>query len=233
MDIQTLKSHYNELLSSDNPFDSIFKFKENLLSSDNDAFLDFHLFILTNRSNEALYYMIRSFFNHRKDKVKAEEFLYKKYKSGIEDITLKADVIQILGNLCSKHAKLVAHENITADKGDLRYRSIIVLGWVGTKNDLEELNQRLINDKDPQLRGYAATAMRQIWFNHPKTKDEILIYIKEAIVNEKSEEALQGMILTVQDLTKKKLGLKESKYGDVTGDISIAANKTREALMNI
>ena len=128
---------------------------------------------------------------------------------------------------------MVALENLNADKGDLRYRCIIVLGWVGTAADLVKLNERLVQDKDPNLRGYAATAMRQLWFNHPKTKDEILIYIKEAIVNEKSEEALQGMILTVQDLTKKKLGLKESKYGDVSGDIVVATDKTIEALQKI
>ncbi|WP_299249142.1 HEAT repeat domain-containing protein [uncultured Cytophaga sp.] len=233
MDIQEVKKQYEELIRSEDPIASIFKFKVNLLSSDSDQFLDFHLSILTDRKKEAVYNIVRSFFDERKDKIKTGEFLYNEYKSGIGDITLKADVIQILGYLRSKYAKMVALENLNADKGDLRYRCIIVLGWVGTAADLVKLNERLVQDKDPNLRGYAATAMRQLWFNHPKTKDEILIYIKEAIVNEKSEEALQGMILTVQDLTKKKLGLKESKYGDVSGDIVVATDKTIEALQKI
>lgn len=230
MDIQTVKDLYKELIGSEDPFESIFDFKEGLLSSDSDEFLDFHLSILKDRTDEAIYNTLRSFFNQRKDKAKTEVFLYNKYKSGIEDVTLKADVIQILGHLRSKYAKLLALENLNADKGDLRYRSIIVLGWVGTAADLVQLHERLLNDKDPNLRGFAATAMRQIWFNHPKTKDKILSCIKDAIVSEKSEEALQGMILTVQELTKKKLGLKESKYGDVSGDIIAAKSKTIEAL---
>ena len=230
MDILTVKNQYKELISSVDPFEKIFDFKNSLLSSNSDEFLNFHLDILKDRENEAVYNTVRSFFSKRDDKAKTEEFLYKRYKSGIEDITLKADVIQILGHLRSKYAKLVALENLNADKGDLRYRSIIVLGWVGTAADLGQLHERLLNDKDPNLRGFAATAMRQIWFNHPNTKDKILSCIKDAIVSEKSEEALQGMILTVQELTKKKLGLKESKYGDVSGDINTAKNKTIEVL---
>ena len=198
--------------------------------TDSDAFLNFHLDILKDREDQAVYNTVRSFFNKRNDKTKTEDFLYERYKSGIEDIILKADVIHILGHLRSKYAKVVALENINVDKGDLRYRSIIVLGWVGTKAELSQLHEPLLNDKDSNLRGFAATAMRQIWFNYPKTKDEILSCIKDAIVSEKSEEALQGMILTVQELTKKKLGLKESKYGDVSGDINTAKNKTIEVL---
>lgn len=91
------------------------------------------------------------------------------------------------------------------------------MGWIGTKIDLKVLNERLLTDPAPQLRGQAATAMRQIWFNHPKSKEEILKYIKTAIGEEKEEKALQEMIITVQELLKKKLGLKESKYGDITG----------------
>ncbi|RWX00575.1 hypothetical protein [Flavobacterium cerinum] len=101
---------------------------------------------------------------------------------------------------------------------------------IGTKIDLKVLNERLLNDPDPQLRGYAATAMRQIWFKHPKSKDEILKHIKKAIPEEKKEKALEGMIITVQELLKKKLGLKESKYGEVTGDIEASKVKTITAL---
>lgn len=87
-----------------------------------------------------------------------------------------------------------------------------------------------MNDPDGQLRGYAATAMRQIWFNHAKTKDEILHYLKEAIDKEEDDRALEGIIITAQELLKKKLGLKESKYGDVTGDYRASKTKTQDAL---
>lgn len=88
----------------------------------------------------------------------------------------------------------------------------------------------MLNDPDGQLRGYAATAMRQIWFNHGKTKDEILHYLKEAINKEDDERALEGIIITAQELFKKKLSLKESRYGDLSGDFKEAKSKTIIAL---
>ena len=233
--IESLQKHYKALLLLVDPYEKIFDFKEELLSSDSPDFLEFHYRIIQDEAlPEKVRGTIKSFFfseavNNRNKEV-VSEFLYQKYLTGIDNITLKADVIQLLGNLRSKHAKDVALENIAIRKGDLRYRSIIVLGWVGSKTDLKVLNERLLTDPDPQLRGYAATAMRQIWFNHPKTKDDILKYIKEAIEKETAPEALEGMIITVQDLLKKKLGLKESKYGDVTGDMEEAKIKTVGAL---
>jgi macrodomain Ter protein organizer (MatP/YcbG family) len=233
--IESLQKRYKELLLLEDPDDLIFDFKEELLSSDSPEFLEFHYRVIQDDSLSAeVRGTIKSFFfseaaNNRNKEI-VSEFLYQKYLKGIDDITLKADVIQLLGNLRSKHAKAVALENIAIRKGDLRYRCIIVLGWVGSKTDLKVLNERLLTDPDPQLRGYAATAMRQIWFNHPKTKDAILSLIKEAIEKESAPETIEGMVITVQDLLKKKLGLKESKYGDVTGDMDAAKTKTIEAL---
>ena len=235
MDIKSLYASYEALKKSENPYDIIFDFKEELLSSDSLEFLDFHYLILQDEAlSDKLKSTIKSFFysevvNNRNKEVVCS-FLYQKYADGIEDISLRADVIQLLGNLRSKHAKEVALENIALPKAVLRYRSIIVLGWIGTKIDLKVLNERLLTDPDPQLRGYAATAMRQIWFNHPKSKEEILKHIKTAIPGEKEEKAMQGMIITVQELLKKKLGLTESKYGDITGNVETSKVKAIAAL---
>jgi hypothetical protein len=230
MTIDEVQKEYVILRKSEDPFETIFDFKESLLSSDEVPFLNLHYSILTDRDNDSLYLAVRSFFDDRKDKKKVGEFLFSKYKAGIDDVLLKADVIQILGHLRSQYAKEVALENIQANKGDLRYRSIIVLGWVASEKELDKLNDRILHDKDPQLRGYAATAMRQIWFNYPKSKDTILKYLKQAIEQEKDEKALEGIIIASQELLKKKLGLKESKYGDVSGDIIVAKAKTVAAL---
>lgn len=230
-----LNESYETLKRSATPYDVIFDFKEALLSSDSQDVLDFHYKIIQDASlPEKLKGTIKSFFYadaaNKRNKETVSDFLYTKYKNGIEDTTLKGDVIQLLGNLRSKHAKDVALENIAIRKGDLRYRSIIVMGWVGDKADLKVLDERLRDDPDPQLRGYAATAMRQIWFNHPKTKDEILRYLKNAIEKETEEKALEGIIITVQELLKKKLGIKESQYGDVSGDVQAAKEKAIKAL---
>ena len=220
-----LQKHYKDLLLLEDSDDGIFDFKSELLSSDADEVLEFHFEILKDKNDEYLRRDLFAFFSDRRDKGKVDEFLYKKYKQGIDNIELRADVIQIMGHLQGKHAKEVALENISIGEGDLRYRSIIVLGWVGSKTDLRVLNERLLTDPDPQLRGYAATAMRQIWFRHPRSKEEILDYIKNAISEEEQEKALEGIIITAQELLKKKLGLKESRYGEVTGDIEVAKIK--------
>ena len=235
MDIKSLYASYEALKNSEDPYEIIFDFKEELLSSDSTEFLDFHYLILQDKAlSDQLKSTIKTFFYsevvNKRDKEVVCSFLYQKYTDGIEDISLKGDVIQLLGNLRSRHAKEVALENIAIAKADLRYRSIIVLGWVGNKTDLKVLNERLLTDPDPQLRGYAATAMRQIWFNHPKSKEEILKHLKKAIPEENDEKALQGMIITIQELLKKKLGLKESKFGDITGDIEISKVKAIAAL---
>lgn len=137
MDIKKLAASYEILKNHKNPYDIIFDFKEELLSSDSAEFLDFHYLILQDKAlSEQLRNTIKTFFysevvNNRNKEV-VSDFLYRKYASGIEDTSLRADVIQLLGNLKSKHAKAVAMENISLSKADLRYRSIIVLGWTGS-----------------------------------------------------------------------------------------------------
>ncbi|HLM53318.1 MAG TPA: HEAT repeat domain-containing protein [Pseudoxanthomonas sp.] len=235
MNIDNLEILYKNLKTLEDPFDTIFDFKEELLSSDCLDYLEFHYKIIQDPDlSEEAKSTIKFFFVadalNKRNKEKVGEFLYEKYIQGIEDTGLRADVIQLLSNLKSKYAKKVALENLTIRQGDLRYRSIIVLGWVGNQKDLSALNDRLLTDPDGQLRCYAATAMRQIWFNHPKTKDEILHYLKNAISKEEDKNALEGIIITAQELLKKKLGLKESKYGDVTGNYQAAQLKTINAL---
>lgn len=43
---------------------------------------------------------------------------------------------------------------------------------MGDKNDLPLLNERLQNELNDKLRGYAATAMRQIWFAKRATAED-------------------------------------------------------------
>jgi hypothetical protein len=83
----------------------------------------------------------------------------------------------------------------------------------------------MTSDSEGQLRGYAATAMRQIWYNFPQTKDSIAIYIYHAVLQEKNENALTGMVITIQTLFRKKFGIKESAYGDISGNVMEAKEK--------
>ncbi len=224
--LQNAQDKYKKMLRDDDWLSMYFEFEKQLLSSDNDIYLEFHYEILSKREKEGLHQYIKACFAQRKNKKRVIEFLLKKYNNHIKDSLLKADIIEILGHLRAKEVLLLAKENITSSNPDIRYRCIIVLGWVGTLKTLPVLNERMLNDNDGQLRGYAATAMRQIWFNHSKTKEQITAFISNAILTETDEKALTGMIITIQDLYRKKLGLKESVYGDVSGNVQEAKEKT-------
>ncbi|CAM3510662.1 HEAT repeat domain-containing protein [Zobellia roscoffensis] len=234
MDISKLKIKYKELKALEDSDDGIFEFKNLLLKDDDEDVLQFHIDILNDRDDPYLVRDIRSFFSKRKDQKKVSAFIATKIKDGIENPLLKADLIQILGNLRSPLVKEIVHDEIKSANRDIRYRCIIVMGWVGTTmTDLDVLNERMINDEDGQLRGYAATAMRQIWYNKKSVKNRVTKYIKEAIESEKDPEALTGMIITLQDLHKKKLGIKESNYGDVSGDVQEAKLKAIKMLSKL
>ncbi|SIS97468.1 hypothetical protein SAMN05421766_1069 [Zobellia uliginosa] len=233
--IEELKHEYNTYKNEGTLMDNVFELKEHLLSSDSKEFLEFHYSILDDNSiPEGPKNMIISFFYsdvvNKRDKTVVSDFLYEKYKTE-SDLEKKARLIQILGHLRSPLVKEIVEKEIKSPIRDIRYRCLIVMGWVGTSvEDLNILNERMLNDEDGQLRGYAATAMRQIWYNKKSVKNRVTRYIKEAIVNESNTEALTGMIITIQDLHKKKLGVKESNYGDISGDVQKAKLKTIKML---
>lgn len=233
MTILELKEQYQIILNKGAKLEEYLAFEKELISNDNDDYLDFHFYIIGNREKENLYFYLRACFKNRKNKEKISEYLIKKYKEGINDNVLKADVIQILGNIKNPYIKSIVQQEIISPIRDIRYRCIIVLGWIGNSKELPLLNERMVNDPDEELREFGATAMRQIWFNHKNTSDEITKYINNAIRNENSEKALIGMIITLQDLHRKKFGIKESQEGDISGDVIAAKAKAIKYLDTI
>lgn len=224
-ELSTIQEIYQEMQQNEKWLSIYFTFEELLLESDSVEYLELHYNYLKDRQKEALYYYIRNAFGKRQSKDIVSSFLKSKFEQE-EDTITQGDVIQILGNIKSKYAELLALDNIHSNNQDIRYRCIIVLGWVGKSQTLSILDERMLNDDIGQLRGYAATAMRQIWYNHPKTKEKITELIKNAISNEIDNEALIGMIITIQDMYRKKFGLKESVYGDISGNVQEAKDKT-------
>lgn len=230
--IDTLKADYFKYKEEDSLLKNIFKLKEKLLSSDSEDFLQFHYEISNDSSvKDGIRNMIRSSFysdiENKRDKDKVSLFLYKKYNNSVLDKE-KSSILKILGHLKTSIAKQIAEKEINSFSFDLRYSSIIVLGWIGTPEDILLLNNQMLLDSSPTLRGYSATAMRQIWFNYPETGRDISDYIYNAVKKEKSEEALMSMLVSVQEILCKKFGIKESKYGDTSGNIE----KTKEKFIN-
>ncbi|QSI05302.1 HEAT repeat domain-containing protein [Treponema pedis] len=191
--------------------------------------LDFHLNLLKNRENKDLYYRMRAYFSDR-PKEKIQVFLLDRLDKE-QDNVLKADIIQILGHIKSAKILPYVREHIKSKDGNIRERCIIVLGWMGNKDDLPILNERLQNDTDDELRGEAATAMRQIWFAKRATAEDILPYLYRAVVKEAAEETLSSIIIVIQDLLQRKFGLQERiNEGIITGDPVKAKEKVIKAL---
>jgi hypothetical protein len=229
MSTQDLKLKFEQFKAEDSLMDNMSEIKKDLLSSDSDDYMEFHYDLSCDESiKEGLRNWIKSFFysevENKRDKQKIAKFLYEKYHKET-DVSKKADILKMLGHLRVQEARILALNEIKSLDYDLRYSSIIVLGWTGTEKDLSVLNEQMLNDPDGQLRGYSATAMRQIWYNHPDVKDKIAGYIFNAVQQEKDTDALTGMIITIQDLYRKKFGIKESRYGDTSGNVSDAKEK--------
>lgn len=224
-EIDKLEKEFYKLISLEDTDDGIFDFKKILLESDDNDVLEFHYSLLSRIDDAYLYRDILTFFSERKNKIKVADFLYIKYKSNSLNNKLRADIIETLGVLNTPMSRQVAIENINNNSYEIRYKSIIALGWTGIIEDIKMLNERMINDMEGKLREYSATAMRQIWYRHPESKEIITNYIYQAVQSENNEDALIGMIVTIQDLYKKKFGIKESRYGDVSGDVISAKEK--------
>ena len=211
------------------PFEVTHKISNLLISSNDKEMLEFHYSLLKIKDDAVLYYEIRTAFEERPKEI-IEPFLLDKLKTE-QDMSLKGDIIQLLGGIGSFEILPYVKSNIKSEIRDIRYRCIIVLGWLGNKNDLPILNERLVNEPNDELRGYAATAMRQIWFKKRATSEDILPYLYSAIVNENSEETLSMIIIVIQDLLKRKFGLQERiDEGIITGDVFKAKEKVIQKL---
>jgi len=211
------------------PFVSLKKIQEILLTSNEIEMLEYHYSLLNIKGDASLYYSIRTTFEKRPKEI-IEPYLLKKLETE-QDSTLKADIIQLLGGIGSEKILPFALQNIKTDIRDIRYRCIIVIGWVGNKTELPVLYERLINEPDDELRGYAATAMRQLWFKKKASSEDILPYLYAAIQKEEKAETLQMIIIVIQDLTKTKFGLQERiNDATITGDILKAKAKILKKL---
>ncbi|QOW59965.1 HEAT repeat domain-containing protein [Treponema pedis] len=217
--IEQLKKEYEIIRGLDAiaQITATFSFKKKLLESNDINILDFHLNLLKTKENTDLYYRMRACFSDR-PKEKIETFLLDRLDKEQNNV-LKADIIQILGHIKSAKILPYVREHIKSKDGNIRERCIIVLGWMGNKDDLPILNERLQNDTDDELRGEAATAMRQIWFAKRATAEDILPYLCHAVVKETAEETLSSIIIVIQDLLQRKFGLQERiNEGIITGD---------------
>lgn len=233
MDLIKLQSEYENLEKNYDEVRAI-DFVENLVETNEIKIIDFHYKLLKNTSSKELFYEIRGdFYKHGVD---GKLFLLDKLKSEM-DLDLKAEALFVLGSMDDlepseiESIKLVANDFISSnDNYKNQYYGIIVLGWIGKKEETSILEKELKNNKNSELRDFAGSALRQIWHNHPRLNKRILKIYNEALKNEAEDQVNRTIIACTQDMLRKKFGIKESQYGEISGDVATAKPKAIKAL---
>ncbi len=226
MNLQSIKEMYLKVIKSD---DLSFKldFIDELIKNNNNEIMNYHYDLLKEKSDKKFFQYIRSSFKKRGSE--AELFLLKKIQKE-KDLDLKGEVLQILGGMKCEEITPIAIELLSEPVFSLQYKAIIVLGWLGKKEEVLILDKVMNSNKNQDLRGYAASAMRQIWYNNLRLNKSILKCYYNALLGDNSYVLDSTIITCTQDILKKKFGIKESNHGDISGDISIAKPKAIMAL---
>ncbi len=227
-DLEQLEQEYNQLLHHYDEVKSI-EFINELIKHTEKEFLKFHFNTLKDQSNEPLFYELRGEFYRHGETVKP--FLLDKLENEA-DKSLQAEALFILGTLddlndidkeiIKKSAKQFI-ENYTDYKH--QYYGIIVLGWIGGKDEIPILENQMINNDNPELRAIAATAIRQIYFQNKRLSKSILNSYLKALSTETNSHVIGVIIVCIQDIEKRKFGLQELRDGRIKGDVSKAKEK--------
>lgn len=152
-------------------------------------------------------------------------FLKEKLKTET-DALAKSNVIHIIGLSYNKEYLPYILPYLDDANDEIRYKAIIACGWLGDAEAIKILKEHYVTEKDALLRGFIVSTMRQIFFRHKETKQQIVDFIYVKIPEETYNELLAIMIVVLQDLTKVKFGLKEDSYsGEISGDIAKAKDK--------
>lgn len=147
-----------------------------------------------------------------------------------QDPDMQVTALQLLGHLRSPLARLAALKFLAHEHDRHREVALFVLGWVGEEEDIKVLNRHMLEETSQLLRITAASALRQIFFRNPALKDALLESLRAGFMNEKDDEVLKWIIVMIESVATKKLGLREDKEDPdlVHGDLEKAREKTMQ-----
>lgn len=148
---------------------------------------------------------------------------------------VQTEALQVLGTMQSKHAAPAARKFLNSENVRQRETSLFVLGWVGEMEDIALLKRVMRTEANPDLRITAASALRQIAWHRPETKQAVLSALKEGFEQEKSEAVLPWIIVMIGTVAVKNLGLREDKENPdvIRGDLEKAKKKTAAFLKTL
>jgi HEAT repeat protein len=202
-----------------------------LLASNDRDVLEFHYEHLRDRSNRDLYLRLRAAFAKRGPV--AGDFLLAKAEHET-DPAMRADLLHLLGRIDHPAAVPMARDALKSPDADLRHRGCYVLGWLGEREDLDRLNDRLLHDEDAFVRRTAATSHSQFYEHAKRSKTAVLESLYQGLVAEKDEAVAGWIVLAVQYVLEKRFGIKwDSEEDELQGDIPAAREKCIRALAKL
>ena len=228
MNIEQLRKDFEKMKEPDKVWQDHHDFCKELLADDTPEAVNFHYELLRDRSNWELYQRIRSAFKNRGKE--AEVYLTNILKTEKEP-EMCADILHLLGLLRSRATRSIAREFITSDQPSMRHVACYVLGWVGHSSDIPLIEERLLYDSSTIIRSHAATALRQLTRRLPKAKDRSIQALKRALLQESNESAQCSIIISLQTIMRKKLGLRENiNEAEIVGDVGDARKRAMKVL---
>lgn len=229
MDINELTREYvltleGEGLSEGERVKRNIHFVKMLLSENSPEMISYHYDLLKKREYKELYYDLRAAFM---DRPQVEDFLVKKLTTETDPVAL-GDILHSLGIIGSTNAAPLARQYINFNNDYQREVALYVLGWVGNESDIAILNEHLLNEVSSHLRITAASAHRQMYYRLPELKNKLLSSLKKGYEEEKDDEVIAWIIVMIESIAVKRLGLREDKEEPyiIHGDIQKAKVKT-------
>jgi hypothetical protein len=225
------KKQYTEL-KNDYEKGNIMNFIDEFTKDNSLDNLNYHYSLLKDRDNIKLFYFIRAAFKKRGKA--GVDFLVEKIKTEKDEI-LKSEAIFILGSMrCYDIKNEVINLFLTANFFNTKDNCIAVLGWIGTSLEDIHFLSGIMNDisENSELRALAAAALRQIWFNN-KTYTLQLLQAYKPVLEKNNDYVIDSTIIAcIQDLLKKKFGITESQYGEISGNVEKSKIKAINAIDN-
>lgn len=216
MNHEEFLSVYNKALETDS-FKVHNDFLNILLADHSVTGMERHFAYFNECDNSDLKRILGNGFLKRGDE--GLSFLLKKLNSETDNL-IRSNIIHIIGLTHDRKYLPSIIPFLKNEDQEVRYKAIVVCGWLGDTETINILKVHYQSEQVDILRGFTISAMRQIFFRHKETKDEIVKFIYTKLPKEIDEEVIAIMIVVLQDLTKIKYGLKEDPYsGEVSGNI--------------
>ncbi|MFC2491675.1 MAG: HEAT repeat domain-containing protein [Campylobacter curvus] len=156
-----------------------------------------------------------------------EDMLLEKLQNATDDET-RAKILFMLGaeSKFYKDETLKFARKFTKSSDDaLRQTAIIVLGWLGGREDLSLLRAHLLNDENAKCRAWSASSFMQMWF---RKENEILKKtafesFQKALEIEHNTFVLACILDAIRQIGKTKLGISQRALDELnTAEINAA-----------